>query len=134
MLQEVVPAAESAKSGLHFALRLSIPAFITPRLPDDARAAPHFEWSIATAAEGEIVATLRNSGSKHLQLINLIIEDVADQAPLARRDEMAYVLAGQASSFALKAAATLPPLGTSLTIKAATDAGDQLTRAALTKP
>jgi fimbrial chaperone protein len=133
MLQEVVPTTESARSGLRFSLRLSLPVFITPKLEDDvlARATP--EWSATPGPMGELEVALRNSGTAHLQVAGFEVAG-ADDEPPAQQSSMTYVLAGQTRRYLLKPTGPLPVAGTLLTIKASTDAGDQVARVAFAQP
>jgi fimbrial chaperone protein len=132
-LLEVVPAAEAAKPGVHFALRISMPIFIAPKLAGDAQALARPEWTATTAPEGELALTLRNSGNRRLQVTSLAVEDAADKA-LAGKDGMFYVLAGQSIRTLLKPKAPLPAVGAALTVKANLDAGDHVARVTLAKP
>lgn len=131
-LLEVVPAEESKKAGLHFALRINMPIFIAPALPDDARAASKPEWSATTTPAGELAINLRNSGNRRLQVLNLAVED-SKAKPVASQDGMFYVLAGQTRRVVLKPK-PMPSVGSALTIKTTIDAGDHVARVTLIKP
>lgn len=133
VLQEVVPSAEAAQSGITFALRMSLPAFIAPKLDERsiARAVP--AWTLKAGKPGELLATVSNSGTKRLQIIGVEAAG-ADGKPRAATDQMFYVLAGKQRSIALKAKAALPVSGTVLTLKANTDAGEQVASVPLTNP
>jgi fimbrial chaperone protein len=131
-LQEIVPAAEAAKPGVHFSLRISMPIFIAPKLPSEQVLARP-EWTAAPAPGGELALTLRNSGNRRLQTMTVAVEDAAGKK-LADKDGMFYVLAGQSSRMVLKPKVPLPPLGASLTVKANIDAGDHVARVTLAKP
>lgn len=133
MLQEVVPAAESAKPGLHFALRISMPIFIAPRLARDVRANWTADWTAAPTANGQLALELRNGGNRRLQVTQVTVEDEKGR-PLAKQDGMFYVLAGQSHPLTLKPGAKLPPPGSPLAIKSTIESGDHLARATLTKP
>lgn len=133
VLQEVVPSAEAAPSGITFALRMSLPAFIAPVLPEKEFARPKPEWSARTGPKGELLVTLRNAGTKRVQVIGVEAEG-GDGKPLGAFEPMFYVLAGQARTLTLKPSGPLPAAGTVLTLKAHTDAGDQVASVALTKP
>lgn len=133
MLQEVVPAAESAKPGLHFALRISMPIFIAPRLARDVRPAWTADWTAAPTADGQLALALHNGGNRRLQVTQVAVEDEAKR-PLAKHDGMFYVLAGQSHALTLKPGAKLPPLGAPLAIKSTIESGDHLARVTLAKP
>lgn len=132
-LQEIIPAGEAAKAGLHFALRLTLPIFIVPKVADDAVIAPQAQWTVTSSPKGELVIALHNAGATHLQLIGFDLLG-ADNTVRAHQGDMTYVLAGQTRRYAFKTSGPLPAPGTIFTLKANTDAGDQVARVAFAKP
>jgi fimbrial chaperone protein len=132
-LQEIVPATEAAKPGVHFSLRINMPIFIAPKLAGDTQALARAEWTATAAPGGDLALTLRNSGNRRLQTTRVAVADAAGK-PLADKDGMFYVLAGQSSRIVLKPKAPLPAAGSALTVKANIDAGDEVARVTLAKP
>lgn len=131
-LLEVIPAEEAKKQGLHFALEISMPVFIAPRLSGDARAAANLEWAATNTPAGELIVSLRNSGNRRTQALNLVVED-AKGKQVASHDGMFYVLAGQTRQVVLKPK-LMPSSGSALTIKTNLDAADHVARVTLVKP
>ena len=90
-----VPGGDAAGTGVRFALRLSLPVFVTP--PD---AAPRAVWSVA-ADGGERVLRLTNEGAAHLQVRRLLIRVQGLPEPVQTIDAAVYVLPGQAQVWPL---------------------------------
>ncbi len=87
LITEVPTAAPETAAGIRFALRLSLPVFITPA---GARAAP--EWTLHPAADGRTLE-IANRGTAHLHVRSLVVRDKVSGRPLAELDQPSYVLA-----------------------------------------
>ena len=114
VITEVPIAGDSAAAGVRFALRLSLPVFITP-----PGAAPVPEWRMARGAEGPALE-LRNTGTAHLYVRRLTLRAAAGGPPLAQIETPSYVLAGNAQRWSLPALRDTE----GLVVEAATNLGD----------
>lgn len=94
-----VPRGGGSGTGVRFALRLSLPVFVTPH-----GAEPRAVWSMRTTASGmELV--LRNDGTAHLQVRRIVLGPGGHGEPARTIETPAYVLAGQEHGWPLPAAA-----------------------------
>ena len=108
-----VPRSGAAGTGVRFALRLSLPVFVTP-----LGAEPKPAWSVRqTAGASELV--LRNEGTAHLQVRRIVLRPAGRGAPAGTIDNPAYVLAGQEHAWPLPSVAG----STALQLEAETSIG-----------
>ena len=108
-----VPRGSARTTGVRFALRLSLPVFVTP---DGAEARP--VWSVRANEHGTPELVLRNEGEAHIQ-VRRIVWRLDGRAAATVIEAPAYVLAGREHDW------PLPP-GTgaaSLEIEAETNLG-----------
>ena len=91
VITEVPSAGPDTASGIRFALRLSLPVFITPR---GASAVP--AWQLSPDGRG---LDVRNDGNAHLHVRGLVIRDQQSGRILADVDSPSYVLAREAHSW-----------------------------------
>lgn len=91
VITEVPSTGPDTAAGIRFALRLSLPVFITPR---DAIAVP--AWGLSM--DGRSV-DVRNDGNAHLHVRGLVIRDQESSRILADVDSPSYVLAKEAHSW-----------------------------------
>ena len=114
IISEVPVAGDSGGAGVRFALRLSLPVFITPE-----GAAPVPDWRLVRDSAGPALE-LRNAGTAHLHVSRLDLSAVADGRRLALIEAPSYVLAGNAQRW------PLPELrrGESVRLEATTSQGE----------
>ena len=108
-----VPRGGGGGTGVRFALRLSLPVFVTP-----PGAAPRPVWSVGgSGVERRLV--LRNEGAAHLQVRRITLAQAQGERGTSVIETPAYVLAGQEHAWPLPGA-----LGTgALQIEAETSVG-----------
>ena len=110
-----VPRGAAASTGVRFALRLSLPVFVSP-----PGAAPQPVWFVRGAAGGRELV-LRNDGTAHLQVRRIVLRPLGHGAAAETIEVPAYVLAGQehgwplrhssvAREFALEAETSIGPI------------------------
>ena len=99
-----VPQGPARATGIRFALRLSLPVFVTPD-----GAAPRAVWSLRDAGRGRELI-LRNEGSAHLQVRRIVLRPKDRAKPAVTIQMPAYVLAGHEHSWPLPLAAATAPL------------------------
>lgn len=95
VISEVPTATPESDAGVRFALRLSLPVFITP---SGARADP--SWSL-NGNSGEPTLSLRNAGSAHLHVRRLTVTESATGRLLLASESPSYVLPGATQSWSL---------------------------------
>lgn len=110
VITEVPIATADTAMGVRFALRLSLPVFITPQ---GARAEPR--WSLRGGRSIEV----RNDGTAHLHVRRLVIRDRATGRARAEIEQPSYVLAGAAHRWEIAT-----PAEGAVTVEAATNLGD----------
>jgi fimbrial chaperone protein len=108
-----VPGSEGG-SGVRFALRLSLPVFVTP---EGARPQPL--WS-ALADGKELLLELANRGTAHLQLRRILLRARGRADPVQVIEAPGYVLPGQTQTWPLGDAARAQ---TTLQLQAETNLG-----------
>lgn len=111
VITEVPSTGPDSAAGIRFALRLSLPVFITPR---DAVAVP--TWT--ASADGRSL-DVRNEGTAHLHVRRLVIRDQASGSVLTSIDSPSYVLAQTAHSWP----DVLPAGGRAVLVEAQTNLG-----------
>jgi fimbrial chaperone protein len=96
-----VPGSVGAGAGMgvRFALRLSLPVFVTPT---GARAVP--EWSVQRHPTGPAALQLANHGTAYLQVRRIALRAAGRPEPLQTIEETSYVLTGQVQSWPLSEA------------------------------
>lgn len=110
-----VPRGAAASTGVRFALRLSLPVFVSP-----PGAAPQPVWFVRDAAGGRELV-LRNDGTAHLQVRRIVLRPLSHGTAAETIEVPAYVLAGQehgwplrrssaAREFALEAETSIGPI------------------------
>jgi fimbrial chaperone protein len=90
-----VPGGSAPGIGVRFALRLSLPVFVTP-----ADAAPRPLWSVRAEA-GALVLRLANEGAAHLQVRRLLLRAPGRPEPVQTIDAAVYLLPGQEQAWPL---------------------------------
>lgn len=99
LITEVPGTPNGAGEGVRFALRLSLPVFMTP-----GGAAPDVTWS-TSAAGTKPVLQLANRGNAHLQVQRIVVRVPGREEPIQVIEEPAYILAGREQVWTLNAAA-----------------------------
>jgi fimbrial chaperone protein len=87
LITEVPTATPDTAAGIRFALRLSLPVFITP---PGAVAVP--DWTLHQGRGGRSLEVV-NRGTAHLHVRRLVVRDQASGRVLAELDQPSYVLA-----------------------------------------
>lgn len=119
VLSEVPNTDLASGLGIQFALRLSLPVFVTP-----PGAVPDPQINLARGAGGYRLA-VNNRGNAHIRILSLKIQDPRNGETVARADQPVYLLAGQQREIDVPAAernAAALPLDA--TIIAQTSAGE----------
>jgi fimbrial chaperone protein len=98
-VQEVAAPAAPGFSGLQVALRVGIPVFVAPQASPKRELA----WSAFREGDGSLRLAVENRGNVHAQLVELIVRTPESDEPIARQQQLAYVLAGQSRQFVLPA-------------------------------
>jgi fimbrial chaperone protein len=93
LITEVPTETPDTATGIRFALRLSLPVFITP-----PRAKAEASWSLRRGAGGRTL-DVQNSGNAHLHVRSLTVKDKATGRLLAELEQPSYVLAGASHSW-----------------------------------
>ena len=101
LIAEVPEEDDGQRGGVRFALRLSLPVFVTP---PGAQARP--EWSLRRRGNGYLLV-LRNTGNAHIRIRSLRLRSQSGDVVIAPDEPAAYVLAGGRHVWKLPAA----PLG-----------------------
>ena len=91
VITEVPSTGPDTAAGIRFALRLSLPVFITPR-----GAAPVPVWELSADGRG---LDVRNDGNAHLHVRGFVIRDQQSGRILTNVDSPSYVLAQEAHSW-----------------------------------
>jgi fimbrial chaperone protein len=100
-----VPRGGQRATGVRFALRLSLPVFVTP-----TGAEPHPVWSLQASGRNAAMLVLRNEGSAHLQVRRIAWWPEGEAHASTSIDAPAWVLAGREQGWALPAGAGAGPL------------------------
>ena len=87
LITEVPTETPDTAAGIRFALRLSLPVFITPV---GAKAEPRWRWQPGTGGRS---LEVENTGRAHLHVRRLTIHDKATGRLLAEIDQPSYVFA-----------------------------------------
>ena len=95
-----VPRGGGNDTGVRFALRLSLPVFVTP-----PGAAPLIGWTIVHT-DGSPQLALDNRGTAHLQVRRITLRAPGRSQPLQTIEDGAYLLSGQSITWALTELAT----------------------------
>jgi fimbrial chaperone protein len=96
ILQEVPQNANPEFTGLHVALRLSVPVFVA----NEGTIGPALAWSAATSGDGLIV-TATNSGDVHTRIHGFSVVPATGGAQPLVQPVGTYILPGQARSWNL---------------------------------
>jgi fimbrial chaperone protein len=118
--QEVVPPPAADFRGLQVALRVGLPAFVKPVVPD---AKPVPAWTARITPDGKLAVSARNSGNAHLQVVEFKVTVPGSDAVIASNDRMSYILSDQSREWLLDLKPVLPAGVTRLRLMAQTDAG-----------
>jgi fimbrial chaperone protein len=119
LLLREVPPPQPVAQGLRVALAISMPVFVV-----SAHAAfSNLQWQAARLADGSIQLQATNTGEAHVQIGTVALSAPGRAAPVVRQSVATYVLPGNTRSWTLKSAVRLP-VGSSLRLRASTDAGD----------
>ncbi len=97
LISEVPSTAEPDVGGVRFALRLSLPVFVTPK-----GAAPRPEWRLQRTARG-LELVVHNRGTAHLRIRRLVLRPAAGGKPITPGEELVYVLPGGSHVWTLPA-------------------------------
>lgn len=115
LITEVPSRPSSKTAGIRFALRLSLPVFVTPK-----GAEPEPAWS-AGKTGGKPQLQLTNNGNAHLQIKRITLKTPGRSQPLQVIEDPAYVLAGRQQTWPLKASLLGQEV---LSLKAETNLGE----------
>jgi fimbrial chaperone protein len=115
LISEVPGSDPSRISGVRFALRLSLPVFVTP-----AGAVARPVWSAPSDRGRGRVLALGNQGTAHLQVHRIVLRAPGRSEPAQVIESPSYVLAGQEQTWSLDPAARGLP---SLQLEAETNLG-----------
>ncbi|MGD9508895.1 MAG: molecular chaperone [Geminicoccaceae bacterium] len=91
-----VPRGGARSTGVRFALRLSLPVFVTP-----SGAEPIPVWSLRADGRGGTTLVLRNEGQAHLQVRRIAWRPHGRPGVAMSTDTPAWVLAGREQSWPL---------------------------------
>lgn len=94
-----VPRGGGVDTGIRFALRLSLPVFVTP-----PEAAPQITWTVLRASGGAQLA-LDNRGTAHLQVRRIVLRAPGNPQPVQSIEAAVYLLSGQSQTWPLTAPA-----------------------------
>lgn len=94
-----VPRGGGVDTGVRFALRLSLPVFVTP-----PGAAPQITWTVLRAGGGAQLA-LDNHGTAHLQVRRIVLRTPGNPQPVQSIEAAVYLLSGQSRTWPLAAPA-----------------------------
>lgn len=119
LLLREVPPPQPVAQGLRVALAISMPVFVVSAHP----AFSNLQWSAARLADGSIQLQARNIGTAHVQIGSVELSPHEGAVPVVRQSVATYVLPGNTRSWTLKSAVKVPA-GSSLRLRASTDAGD----------
>ena len=119
LVNEVPGKPQPGFTGAQFALKISLPIFVDAMT---GKTAPNIEWSAKLAPTGELVLTLANIGSRHLQVHSA--EVLNDQSTVdAAISSMFYVLPGQRRTMSMKPIEGRTPAAGRYKVRAESDAG-----------
>jgi fimbrial chaperone protein len=96
-VHEVAQPAAAGFSGLQVALRVGIPVFVAPT----SRVKRDLHWSALRLPDGSLRLAVENRGNVHLQFVDLALHVPGTDEPVARHQQLAYVLAGQSRAWVL---------------------------------
>ena len=105
VLSEVPVSPTDTGTGVQFALRLSLPVFITP-----AGASAKPVWSLRTGADGKPLLRLANSGTAHIHVSKLRVSDAHGRELIGAPQAPFYVLSGKARALELRSSRLVRPL------------------------
>lgn len=126
LLRELPLASEEPATGLKMALNISLPVFVLPA----GGASPEMHWTATQNAPGSLTLRGQNSGNAHVKVTRLSLYD-SSETLMAEKATSDYILAGQSREWTIK---TDIPVTGSMTLRAATQAGDLVAVVDLTKP
>jgi len=116
LITEVPTEDADSGAGVRFALRMSLPVFVTPQ-----GAAPDPQWRLEGDGNGARLR-LANAGNAHIHVRSLEIVAGGGDRLLASFTRPVYVLAGQSHVWALDS--DLPDGAARVTVKAVTNIGE----------
>jgi fimbrial chaperone protein len=96
ILQEVPQGADPEFTGLHVALRLSVPIFVA----NEGTTGPELAWSAAASDDG-LTLTAKNSGDVHTRIHGFSVAPATGEAQPLIQPVGTYILPGQARSWSL---------------------------------
>lgn len=100
-----VPRGGTRSTGVRFALRLSLPVFVTP-----SGAEPLPVWSLRAGERGAMTLVLRNEGQAHLQVRSIAWRPQGDAGAPASIEVPAWVLAGREQAWPLTSGTGAGPI------------------------
>ena len=119
-LLEVPPPPRPGFRGLQVALRISLPVFALPAAGATSKTA----WRLAyQAKEHALRVDLANTGDAHMQMQEFSLSAPGRDTPLAIRQSVQYVLAGQSYTWLIKLDPAVRITGKRLRLKAVTNEG-----------
>ncbi len=123
-----VPSPSDIAPGLHVALRLSIPVYVSPIAKANAR----LWWQAARDLNGTLLLTVLNDGNRHLRVNSFTLVDAGSGRALGTLRSAFTLLAGQARRFSL----ALPGgwLGTQLNVLVQTADGPAEVKVMVPRP
>jgi fimbrial chaperone protein len=119
-VQEVAAPAAAGFAGLQVALRVGVPVFVAPQ----ASVKRELGWVASRDADGSLRLAVENRGNVHVQLVELVARTPDGDEPIARQQQLAYVLAGQQRVFVLPAKWPAHAWPGQVRVSAFGDAGD----------
>ncbi len=130
-LQELPVQSAPGFSGLQVALRIGLPVFVQSKNGD---AKPQMSWTVSRLSDNQLKIGMRNRGNAHVLISDLSLYAAGDVTPITGESASTYVLAGQEREWFLKTRASQRIDGSSLRLKASTDADTIDTELVLGRP
>lgn len=130
-IQELPAAPLPGLTGVQVALHISLPVFVSAR---NGKSAPHMVWSAVRKTDGQLMLTLHNQGTAHIQVADFSLLSPGTNELVAQGPGASYVLAGQTQTWDLVPLAADKMTLARLRLKVSTDAGDADQELPLDKP
>jgi fimbrial chaperone protein len=120
-LEEVPGPEQPGSTGVRMLLRIGLPIFVVSK----AVPPPAFSWRAEGIAGGPAAVTLDNTdGRRHVQVIDIKLGPPGADTVWAEESQSAYVLPGQARTWALETPLPEAATGGRVRLRATTDAGN----------
>ena len=102
-LQEIATTNADNVSGVQVALRIGIPVFVQPL---SGKSQPKLSWKVGLVADNMIKLELRNEGTAHVKITDLVLSSVGQEQAIANEIGSSYILPDQAHVWFLKPSMT----------------------------